>query len=165
MIASILIKNIYSYLHDFLTSTIVVYIFQLNKNVQEYFRVKNLKNMNIEPNDNEATGLIVIVNGTRDENGDAWIGDFSYEQAFWAALLIPPEKEEEFYEALNLYNDMGTKFEINNFASEIVKEGIDGKTYPSKDQLNALELAYGDIVDNTHDIDIHRPVEENKFEI
>tara|TARA_R110001592_G_scaffold16881_13_gene71708 strand:+ start:2176 stop:2529 length:354 start_codon:yes stop_codon:yes gene_type:complete len=92
----------------------------------------------------DKTAPIVLVNGTRDNDGEAWIGDFTHSEPFWAALRIAENKIDDFHEAYERFQDHGISFDIEDYAEKVVKEGKPGEYWPSDEQFSNLIRAYGD---------------------
>ncbi|MGN7439102.1 MAG: hypothetical protein ACTHOO_10730 [Alcanivorax sp.] len=86
---------------------------------------------------------IVIVNGTRDHEGEAWIGDFSHDEGFWVALRIDEDKVEDFEEAYDNFMRLGISFDITEYADKVVQQGEPGDLWPNHDEFNELKRVYG----------------------
>jgi len=86
---------------------------------------------------------IVIVNGTRDSEGEAWIGDFSHDEGFWVALRIDKDQVEDFEEVYDNFMRLGITFDITEYADKVVRQGESGDLWPSIEELEELKSVYG----------------------
>lgn len=97
-----------------------------------------------DDNQQDEPGTIFLVTGFLDDEGSAWFGDDTQGKPFWAAVLIPKEKEFLFNEAYEQCVNLGTDIDLALYAERIVKWGEAGEEYPSAEELTELKRVYGD---------------------
>lgn len=96
-------------------------------------------------NHNEDEALIVLISGTRDDEGNLSFNDENPDgEPFWVAVKIAADKVDDFNEALERYENLGTNIDMTLYAEKIVKQGSIAEAQPSGSELQELRAVYGD---------------------
>lgn len=93
----------------------------------------------------EHEGLIVLISGTRDEEDNLSFNDENPDgEPFWVAVRISADKVDEFNDALERFEDIGTNIDLTLYAEKIVMQGQIGEAQPSHLVLQELRDVYGE---------------------